>query len=259
MRIKISLLGLCWLLAGCSTTSEWLDRIGGMGGTESITALTQDQIVRGLKEALNLGVDHAVTSLGHEGGFLANAQVRIPTPEKLRPVEQTLQRVGQNQLVEDFHAAINHAAEKAVPEATQVLVGAIRQLTLSDAERILRGRDTEATDFFKHTSQADLLDRFLPIVKEATAQTGVTAAYKRMTGYAGVGGLTEVLLGREAGDLDGYITQKALDGLFLKIGEQEKLIRENPAARTTEILRKVFGAIRAKTSNTSAARSVANP
>jgi hypothetical protein len=259
MRTKVLWIGLSGILVGCSTTSEWLDRIGGIGGTESAAALTQEQIVRGLKEALNLGVNHAVTSLGREDGFLANVQVRIPTPEKLRPVEQTLQRLGQGQLVDEFHVAINRAAEKAVPEAAEVLVGAIKQLTLTDAERILRGRDTEATDYFKRTSEADLHERFLPIVKDATARTGVTAAYKRMTGYPGVNIFSEALLGKEAADLDGYITQKALDGLFLKIGEEEKLIRENPAARVTEILRKVFGAIHPNTSNTSPRQSVANP
>lgn len=259
MHARVSLFVLCWLLIGCSTTSEWLDRIGGIGGTESATALTQEQIVRGLKEALQLGADHAVNTLGREGGFLANMQVRIPTPEKLRPVEQTLQRLGQGQLVDEFHVAINRAAEKAVPEAAEVLIGAIKQLTLADAERILRGRDTEATDYFKRTSQTDLYERFIPIVKEATARTGVTAAYKRMTGYPGVNIFSEALLGKEGADLDGYVTQKALDGLFLKIGEEEKLIRENPAARVTEILRKVFGAIRPNTSNTGTRQSVANP
>ena len=106
-----------------------------------------------------------------------------------------------------------------------------------------RGPDTAATDYFRRTSETNLYERFLPIVKEATAAVGVTAAYKRMTERVAVGGLGEVIFGREAVDLDSYITGKALDALFLKIGEQEKLIRENPAARTTELLRKVFGAI----------------
>ena len=218
---------------------DWLEKnnsIGGMGSTVS-----EDQIVLGLKEALRFGVDHAVTSLGKENGFLRNVEVRIPTPEKLRPVEQTLRTLGQGSLVNEFQTAMNRAAERAVPEAAQVLGGAIKQLTLADAERILRGSKTEATDYFRQTSESQLFDRFLPIVKEATAQAGVTAAYKRMLGFAGAGVVSEALLGKEAADIDGYITGKALDALFLKIGEQEKLIRENPAARTTELLRRVFG------------------
>jgi hypothetical protein len=213
-----------------------------MGGTGSV-GLAQEQIVLGLKEALRFGVDHAVTTLGRDGGFLRNVEVRIPTPETLRPVEQTLRTLGQGSLVDEFQTAMNRAAERAVPEAVDVLVGSIRQLTFADAERILRGKDTEATDFFRRTGEMALHERFLPIVKEATAQTGVTAAYKRMTSYPGVSVLSETVLGRRVPDLDDYVTEKALDGLFLKIAEQEKLIRDDPAARTTELLRKVFGAI----------------
>src|SRR6185503_5807022 len=143
----------------------------------------------------------------------------------------------------DFHNAMNRAAEQAVPEAAEVLVNSISQMQLADAEKILRGRDTEATDYFRKTSETDLYDRFLPIVREATARTGVTAAYKRMTDRAALGGLTEILLGKEASDLDAYVTRKAMAGLFLKIAEQERLIRHDHVARTTEILRKVFGAV----------------
>jgi len=231
---------VCMVLAGCATTSEWLERVGGAG---SAVGLTQQEIIAGLRAALDKGVGHAVTDLGHEGGFLRNVEVRIPVPESLQPAERTLRALGQGALVDEFQTTMNRAAEKAVPEAAEVLVGSIRQMTFADAENILRGHETAATDFFRRTSETNLHARFLPIVKEATARTGVTAAYKRMTQHAGVGVISEVILGREATDIDSYITSRALDGLFLKIGEQEKLIRENPAERTTEILRKVFGAI----------------
>ena len=229
------------LLTGCSTAVDWLERQGAMGG--GAAGLGRDQIVLGLREALRFGVDHAVSTLGRDGGFLRNLDVRITTPETLRPVEQTLRTLGQGPLVDEFHAAMNRAAERAVPEAADVLLASIQQLAFFDAERILRGKNTEATDFFRRTSQVALHERFLPIIKEATTQTGVTAAYKRMTSSPGVGVLSETVLGRKVPDLDDYVTEKALDGLFLKIAEQEKLIREDPAARTTELLRRVFGAV----------------
>ena len=216
-----------------------MERVGGASGAE----LTQDQIIAGLKEALDKGTEHAANTLGREGGFLQNVQVRIPLPERLRNVERALRTLGQDQLVNEFERAMNRAAEKAVPEAVEVLASSIRQMRLTDTQAILRGHDTAATDYFRRTSETNLYERFLPIVKQATAAVGVTAAYKRMTERVAFGGLGEAVFGRDAVDLDAYITQRALDALFVKIAEQEKLIRENPAARTPELLRKVFGAI----------------
>jgi hypothetical protein len=246
----------CGVLAGCATTGEWLDRVAKPGGA---AGLTQQEIVAGLRAALDKGVDHAVTDLGREGGFLRNIEVRIPVPESLQPAERMLRTLGQGPLVDEFQATMNRAAERAVPEAVEVLVASIRQMTFADAESILRGHDTAATDFFRRTSETNLYVRFLPIVKEATARTGVTAAYKRMTEHAAVGIISEAVLGREAADLDTYVTGKALDGLFLKIAEQEKLIRENPAERTSEILRKVFGAILAQSSTQSGGSVIGKP
>lgn len=237
------LLAICAVLSGCATTLDWLEGLGRPGDGTSVVGLTREQMVAGLKEALNHGVDHAVSDLGREGGFLSNIEVRIPIPESLAPVERTLRTLGQGPLVDEFQATINRAAEHAVPEAVEVLVDSVRQMRLADAARILHGPDTAATEYFRRTSETNLFERFLPIVREATAQTGVTAAYKRMMERVDVGGLGQIVFGQEAADLDAYITHKALDGLFLKIAEQEKLIRENPAARTTELLRKVFGAV----------------
>jgi len=239
MRTNSLLIAVCALLTGCSTASDWLNHVGGASGV----GLTEDQIVSGLKQALDKGTEHAVSTLGHDGGFLQNVQVRIPLPEKLRTVERTLRTLGQDQLVNQFETTMNRAAEKAVPEAVEVLASSIRQMTIADAAQILRGHDTAATDYFRRTSETNLYARFLPIVQQATAAVGVTAAYKQMMDRVAFGGLGEAILGREAVDLDAYITDKALDALFVKIAEQEKLIRQNPAARTTELLRKVFGAI----------------
>jgi len=207
----------------------------GIGG-----ALTQEQMVGGLKEALAKGVEKAVSSLGKPDGFLKDAGVKIPMPESLQRVDKALRTLGQDQLADDFVASMNRAAEQAVPAAAGVLGDAVTQMTVADARGILLGTNNAATQYFRRTSETNLFTRFHPIVQKATEQTGVTRTYKSMMGKARFGGS---FLGQEATDLDAYVTRKALDGLFVKIAEQEKVIRENPLARTTDLLQKVFGAV----------------
>lgn len=222
---------------GKSTNSPAAAGIGG--------ALTQDQMVGGLKEALGKGVQQAVASLGKQDGFLKDAGVKIPMPESLQKVEKTLRTLRQDKLADEFVTTMNRAAEQAVPEAAAVLGDSVKQMSITDAKSVLTGTNNAATQFFRRTSETNLHARFLPIVKAATDKAGVTGAYKRMTDKAvgGLGGLGGSLLGKQAPDLDSYVTSKTLDGLFLKIAEQEKLIRENPVARTTDLLQKVFGAV----------------
>lgn len=210
----------------------------------SIGGLTQDQMVGGLKEALGKGVQQAVASLGKTDGFLKDLSVKIPMPENLQKVEKTLRILRQDKLADEFVTTLNRAAEQAVPEAAVVLGDTVKQMSITDAKSIVAGTNNAATQYFRRTSETNLHERFLPIVKGATEKAGVTSAYKRMTdktgsGFGGVGG---GLFGKQAPDLDDYVTRKTLDGLFLKIAEQEKQIRENPAARTTDLLQKVFGA-----------------
>lgn len=217
--------------------------------TSAITALTEDQIASGLREALAQGVQKAVSTLGQTNGFLGDAAVRIPLPNSLQRTESTLRALGQQSLVDEFRTTLNRAAEQAVPEAAAVLGDAVRQMTVQDARAILNSTNTAATDFFRRTSQTNLHARFLPIVKQATEQTGVTARYKGLLEAAGVGGtgflgnLGRSVLGTESLDLDDYVTRKAMDGLFLKIGDEERRIRENPTARASELLQKVFGQV----------------
>lgn len=200
----------------------------------------------GLKEALHKGVQQAVAVLGKPDGFLKDPNVRIPMPANLQKVEKTLRTLRQDKLADDFVATMNRAAEQAVPEAAAVLGDSLKQMSVSDAKAILTGTNNAATQYFRHTSETNLHARFLPIVKAATEKAGVTSAYKRMTDRAGSGlrGLGGGLLGTQAPDLDDYVTRKTLDGLFLKIADQEKLVRENPVARTTDLLQRVFGAAR---------------
>lgn len=254
MRILfLPLLTIGLLFSPCGQAASFLERLGlqkPSTNTEPVLAadLSQEDITGGLKEALSKGVARAVTTLGREDGFLNDASVKIPMPENLRKVERTLRTLRQDKLADEFVTTMNRAAEKAVPEAAAVLGDSLKQMTIADAKSILTGTNNAATQYFRLTSETNLYTRFLPIVQKATKETGVTSAYKTMTakasgGLGGLGGLGGNLLGIQAPDLDDYVTRKTLDGLFVKIADQEKLIRENPIARTTDLLQKVFGAV----------------
>lgn len=199
--------------------------------------LAEADVANGLKEALVQGVNHAVADLGKTGGFLNNPAVKIPVPAPLQNVELAARAAGYSKQADEFVATMNHAAEQAVPAAAQVFARAIANLTVTDAQFILGGPSDAATQYFRQNCELQLHDQFLPIVKVATAKTGVTAAYKTMLGEAGpVAGI----LGHDVGDLDDYVTKHALTGLFKIVAAEEAKIRESPAARTTALLKKVF-------------------
>lgn len=221
---------------------DWLKKFedalpAGTPADSKVTALSQTEIVAGLKEALHVGVERAVALLGQEGGFLNDAMVRIPMPESLQQVERGLRAVGQDALADEFVVSMNRAAEKAVPATTGILADTIKNMSLEDARGILDGPDDAATKYFRKQNEARLTGAILPIVQDATAQVGVTSAYKKMTGSLGF--LTQ-FTDQGTPDLDAYVTQKTLDGLFLKLAQEEKLIRRDPLARSTELLEKVF-------------------
>jgi hypothetical protein len=240
------------LKEGAATLMEQPEE--GSAGT-----LTTAEIDGGLKEALRVGTKLAIEQLGREDGFFGNALVKIPVPEELTMVAGGLRKVGMGKYVDDFVLASNRAAEKAVPETAKIFTDAISKMTLEDARRILGGPDDAATEYFRKNAAPSLKEAILPIVKEYTEQTEVTTYYKSMVAaydsYAapmveqsGLGGLMGTLTGTgtetaqyDVRDLDGYITGKSLDGLFTVLAQEEKKIRENPAARTTELLKKVFG------------------
>ncbi len=205
----------------------------------ALSGLSQGDMSKGLKEALSKGVKNAISQLGKNNGFLNDASVKIPMPENLAKVEKLLRTLHQDKMADEFVATMNHAAEKAVPEATSVFSDAIKSMTLEDAEGILKGPDDAATQYFRKKSEATLTERFRPIVTAATAKAGVTASYKKMMNKAG--SMAQYL--GSANDLDGYVTAKALDGLFTKVAAEEKAIRTNPVARTTDLLKKVFGSL----------------
>lgn len=208
---------------------------------ETVGGLSQSDIIAGLKAALVQGAERAVGALGQPDGFLGDARVRIPLPDTLEPLETALRTFGQGHYAEEFVLAMNRAAEAAVPEAGAVFGSAIRRMTLNDARRILDGPDDAATRYFRRVGKERLTAKLRPIVSESTARAGVTSAYKALVDRAG---FAARLVDTDSVDIDGYVTRKALDGLFLLIAEEEKRIREEPVARTSALLRKVFGRAR---------------
>ncbi len=214
--------------------------------------LPASDIASGLKEALAKGTTNAIKNLGRNGGFSNNAKVRIPLPGKLEQAGKLARQLGQGAKVDAFELSLNRAAEQAVPAVADIFGNAIRQMTLSDARGILTGGDHAATDFFRRVAGDALAARIHPIVAKATASVGVTEKYKQLTAGNGGGlgstlGALGALDGRHASgngsplDLDNYVTEKTLDGLFTEIGAEEQSIRHNPAARSTDLLKKVFG------------------
>lgn len=212
---------------------------GTTASTAAASALSQDQISAGLKEALDVGVDRAIAYLGQDGGFLDDPQVKIPLPSMLQQLEMGLRTMGKGDLADEFVATMNHAAEQAVPKTAGIFGEAIGKMTLEDARAILDGPDDAATEYFRQNSSEQLSAAILPVVEQATEKAGVTSAYKQLVAGSGVLGN---FMDSSSLDLDRYVTDKALDGLFVKLAQEEKLIRQNPAARSTELLKEVFGA-----------------
>ena len=207
------------------------------GAAPSGAALSEARIAAGLKEALQIGTQNAVNLTGRVDGYLANEPIKILMPEELRRAERTLRAVGFGQQVDDFIVSMNRAAERAAPAALSIFFDAITAMTFDDARRILSGGDTAAADYFKAKTTEKLSAAFRPTVKQAMNQVGVTRQYKALADFAQSLPFVNV----DAVDLDSYVVGKALDGLFHVLGEEERKIRTNPAARVTVLLREVFG------------------
>jgi hypothetical protein len=199
--------------------------------------LSTGDIIAGLKEALKVGTDNTVNFTSKLNGYYKNPQIKIPLPEEVKKYDEILRLAGLGKQIDAFEKSMNRAAEKAAPEAKALFWGAIRQMTFSDAKKILNGRDNEATLYFKNKTYDPLANRFKPLVHGAMAEVGVTRSYQKLENKINtlpVGGLLNF-------NLDNYVTGKALDGLFYVLAQEEAKIRRDPAARVTEILRKVFG------------------
>lgn len=233
----VSVLMLCSVIS--VQAAELKDMLRSFGSTPKGSQSSSDEgtAAAGLKEALAVGTENAVKSLSKPDGYFGNELVKILMPEKLRTVADVMKRVGYQKQVDEFVLSMNRAAEKAAPEAASIFGDAIREMTFDDARKILAGGDTSATDFFKEKTHDRLYAKFKPIISSSMDKVGTTRSYKEMMGkYESL-----PFMSSQSFDLDHYVTNKALDGLFLVVGQEEKNIRTNPAARTTDLLKSVFG------------------
>ena len=191
----------------------------------------------GLKAALDKACQAAIDTLGKPGGFMGNAKVRIPLPGHLNDAGKLLRTLGQGKRVDELVAAMNQGAEQSVPLARKLLAQSVQKMSVSDAKAILGGGDTAVTQFFAKHTRTELGEAFLPIVTHATEKVGLADKYNRVASKASGLGLVKP----EEANVQKYVTAKALDGLYLMIGEEEKKIRRNPVAYGSELLSKVFG------------------
>lgn len=206
----------------------------------SLDELSSKDAGKGLKEALTQGVGKAVAVLGKPDGFLGNPQVKIPLPDSLQKAEGMMRSFGMGKQADELVTAMNRAAETAVPQAKTLLVNSVKQMSVSDAKGILAGGDDAATQYFRRTTSGPLAEKFKPIVKTAIAKVGLAQKYDQFAGKAAKFGLVK----EEDAQLENYVTQKTLDGLYLMIAEEEKAIRKNPAEAAGKLAQKVFGALR---------------
>ena len=232
-------LTLVFLFMTVSPSSAQLDKfLKGMGNLPGSGSGASDaKIGSGLQEALKVGTENAVSQTGTVDGFLKNKAIKILMPKSLQTIEQPLRLVGYGPQIDEFVVGMNRAAEKAAPFAKDIFWDAIGQMSFDDARKILNGRDTAATDYFKSKTSKKLQTAFLPSVKDVMGQVGVNRQYNDL-----IGRYKDVPFSKSiAFDVNQYVTEKTTDGLFFVVGQEEKKIRTNPAARVTDLLKDVFG------------------
>lgn len=205
----------------------------------SLADLSNKDAVAGLKQALEKGAGSAVAKLGKVDGFLGNPQVKIPLPDSLQQVDGLLRTFGQGKYADELVTTMNRAAEAAVPEAKALLIKTIKGMSVQDAKGILSGGDTAATEYFRSKTAQPLAAKFLPIVQKETAKLKLAQKYDQFAGKAARFGLVD----QSQANIEQYVTQKALDGLFLMMAEEEKAIRADPVGQGSKLLSKVFGAL----------------
>lgn len=199
----------------------------------------KDQVTS-LKQALTQGAETAVKNLAKENGYLGNDKVRIPLPESLQKVDGALRKFGMGKYADELITSMNRAAEAAVPEAKNLLVGAVKKMTVEDAKGILTGGNDAATQYFRRNTETALTEKFKPIVNKSMQKVKVAEKYDQFAGK----GVKFGLVDQKDAMMDDYITRKAMDGLFLMMAEQEKAIRANPLEATGNIAKKVFSILR---------------
>jgi len=231
-----------WLFSLSQAQSTWdkiKEQVEAARKGNSSAGLSNDKITSGLKEALTISTGHAVALTGHPDGFLKNEAIKILLPEKLRTVGKGLRMVGMGSQVDALEVGMNRAAEQATPKAKQIFLRAVTRMTFSDARQILTGGNTAATDYFKRQSTDELTTAFAPIVHQAMENVGVVRQYNQIMKNP----MASTLASDKSFNLDNYVVGKTLDGLFYMVAQEEKKIRTDPAARTTALLKEVFGKI----------------
>jgi len=229
-------LALCCGVSASAQLDEALKKAGEALAQRDTSGLSDDKIIAGLKQALQVSTGKAVALTGRPDGFLKNQAIKILLPPKLETVGKGLRMLGMGAKVDELEVGMNRAAEQAAPQAKQIFLAALRRMTFDDARHVLAGGDTAATEYFKRTSSSDITTAFSPIVHRSLERVGVVQQYDQVIKSAPGG---NVLAGQF--DLDKYVVGKTLDGLFYTLGEEEKKIRKNPAAQTTALLKEVFG------------------
>jgi hypothetical protein len=202
-----------------------------------LSSLTRGEMTGGLKETLTQSATAAVGLLGQEGGFLNNEKVKIPLPQNLSKVERVMRTFGMGKQADELVVTMNRAAEAAVPEAQKLLVDAVKKMSIDDAKAIITGGDDAATAYFRKNTEGALATRFLPIVKKNTEKVGLAKRYNDLAGKASQFGLID----KSQSNIETYVTQQALDGLYKTIAEQERLIRQNPVGQGSKLIGKIFG------------------
>lgn len=205
----------------------------------SLSDISNQDATGGLKDALIQGVGSAVGKLGVADGFLKNPKVKIPLPDTMKKAEKAMRMFGMGKQADELTLRMNRAAEAAVPEAKTLLVNSVKQMSVTDAKNILTGGDDAATQYFKKTTSKPLAEKFLPIVQKATADVQLAQQYNKFAETGAKFGLVK----KEQANLEQYVTQKALDGLYLMMAEEEKAIRKDPLGASTSLVKKVFGAL----------------
>jgi hypothetical protein len=226
---------LCiWAMQAQAGWRESLDGLLKGKGTQP----SAEQMSNALREALDKGVTHAVSILGVRDGFLGNPTARIPLPQELHTADKWLRKLGQSRQADEFVVTLNRAAEQAVPVSREIFIESIRRMTISDVKNIIQGPEDAGTQFFRKTGEPTLRQRFLPIIQQATQQVGATRAYKRLQQDT-----RKIIPFVKVNwvDLDTYVMDHALNALFAAIAAEERRIRKDPVARTTSLLKQVFG------------------
>lgn len=242
--MKKTLIVVSLLLALSATIAHagWFDDIlkgVGIGTQEEV--LDNSTIVSGLKEALSIGTEKAVENVSQTDGYFGNQLIKILMPKEIQQVANVLSKVGYQKQVDGFILSMNRAAEKAAPKALSFFVDSIKEMTFEDARKILKGGDTAATDFFKEKTHEKIYNEFKPIISTSMNEVGVTRSYKDMISQYELLPFAKTFMQSESLDLDHYVTNKAINGLFYMLAQEEKKIRTDPAARVSDLLKTVFG------------------